>query len=276
MGTQYWLVRQVRDPNHYEAFRGQNTLLRQLGRPYADIGRVRVVAIHNNIAVTQVEFTCEDIMPGDAAIPFVERATPALRGKINFDPFRARPTESSPAGSSWRKTLTLMAGMGRKVYLNVGANQGVKAGDYFRAVRTYDSYKNDEVDNLSFKATYYDDSQVAAGTFPYSRLREFPRISLGEMVVLSVTPTSSTAMVTLALEDIHLGDGVELEEVTPETGEAEPQASPAAAGNRAASCAGSRPDRRGANPGGGSAASRHCLYGGAPGSACRRDLNHRV
>src|SRR5271169_3963177 len=39
LGSQYWLVRQVRDLNHYESFRGQGTLLRQLGRPYADIGR---------------------------------------------------------------------------------------------------------------------------------------------------------------------------------------------------------------------------------------------
>ncbi|MGA9206914.1 MAG: OmpA family protein [Terriglobales bacterium] len=225
VGSQYWLVRQVSDPNHYEDFRGQNTLLRQLGRPYADIGRVRVIAIHNNIAITQVEFNCEDVMPGDAAIPFAERPTPVLRGKINFDPF-APPNGKLTGKIVLGKDFDTMAGMGRKVYLNVGANQGVKAGDYFRAVRTYDSYRNDEVDNLSFKATYYDDSQVPAGKFPYSRLAEFPRISLGEMIVLNVTPTSSTAMVTLSLEDIHLGDGVELEEAAPETGEAEPQASP--------------------------------------------------
>jgi len=225
VGSQYWLVRQVRDINLYEAFRGQASLLRQLGRPYADIGRVRVVAIHNNIAITLVEFSCEDIMPGDAAIPFAERPTPALRGKANFDPFA--PANGKLTGKIvMTKDFDTMAGTGRKVYLNVGANQGVKAGDYFRAVRSYDSYRNDEVDNLSFKATYYDDNQVAAGTFPYSRLREFPRISLGEMIVLSVTPTSSTAMVTLALEEIHLGDGVELEEALPETGAAEPQASP--------------------------------------------------
>jgi outer membrane protein OmpA-like peptidoglycan-associated protein len=186
-----------------------------------------VVAIHNNIAVTQVEFNCEDIMPGDAAIPFVERSTPALRGKISFDPYA--PANGKLTGKIvMTKDFDTMAGMGRKVYLNVGANQGVKAGDYFRAVRTYDSYKNDEVDNLSFKATYYDDNQVAAGRFPYSRLHDFPRISLGEMLVLSVTPTSATAMVTLSLEEIHLGDGVELEEAPPETSvaEPEPQASP--------------------------------------------------
>ena len=225
VGSQYWLVRQVRDPNRYEAFRGQDALLRQLGRPYADVGRVRVVAVHNNIAITQVEFGCQDIMPGDAALPFAERPTPAYRAKINFDPFA--PANGKLTGKIvMAKDFDTLVGMGRKVYLNVGANQGVKVGDYFRAVRAYDSYANDAVDNLSFKASFYDDSQIPAGMFPYSRLREFPRISLGEMIVLSVTPTSSTAMVTLSLEDIHLGDGVEVEEVLPEIGVAEPVASP--------------------------------------------------
>jgi len=225
IGTQYSLVRQERDLNRYEAFRGQHALLGQVGRPYADVGRVRVVAIHNNIAITQVEFNCTDIMAGDAAIPFAERQIPSLRAKINFDRF-APPNGKLTAKIVMAKGFDTMVGMGQKVYLNVGANQGIKVGDYFRAVRTYDSYSRDEVDNLSFKASYYDDNQVPAGTFPHSRLREFPRISLGEMMVLSVTPTSSTAMITLSLQDIYIGDGVELETLPPEMGTAEPVASP--------------------------------------------------
>lgn len=227
VGAQYALVRRERDLDRYETFRGQNALLRQVGHPYADIGRVRVVAVHNNIAITQVEFNCTDIMDGDAAIPFVERQIPTLRSKTNFDRF-APPNGKLTGKIVLSKDFDTMAGMGRKVYLNVGSNQGVKPGDYFRAVRTYDSYKKDEVDYLSFKASYIDDNQVPAGRFPERRLREFPRISLGEMIVLSVTPTSSTAMVTLSLQDINMGDGVELEEALPETGQAEPQASPLA------------------------------------------------
>jgi len=224
IGALYALVRQERDLNRYEAFRGQHALLRQVGRPYSDVGRVRVVAIHNNIAITQVEFNCTDIMAGDTAIPFSERQIPPLRAKINFDRF-APPNGKITGKIVMSKGFDTMVGMGQKVYLNVGANQGVKAGDYFRAVRTYDSYAGDEVDNLSFKASYYDDNQVPGGVFPHTRLREFPRISLGEMIVLNATPTSSSAMITLSLEDIHVGDGVELEAL-PEMGVAEPVASP--------------------------------------------------
>jgi hypothetical protein len=33
---------------------------------------------------------------------------------------------------------------------------------------------------------------------------------VGEVVVIGVTPTTSTGMITFALEDVHTGDGVEL------------------------------------------------------------------
>jgi hypothetical protein len=225
IGAQYSILRQERDPNHYETFHGQMRMLRQLGRAYSDIGRVRVVAVRNNMAITQVEFNCTDIMEGDAAVAYTERPSPTLHTKINFDRF-ALPNGKLTGRIVLAKDFDDLLGMGRKVYLNVGANQGVKIGDYFRVVRTYNSYRDDDVDNLSFKASFYDDRQVPAGLFPYSRLHDLPRISLGEMIVLNVTPTSSTGMITLSLDEIHLGDSVELEETPAEASEAEPLASP--------------------------------------------------
>jgi hypothetical protein len=35
---------------------------------------------------------------------------------------------------------------------------------------------------------------------------------VGELVILGVTPTTSTGMIVFALEDVHPGDGVELDE----------------------------------------------------------------
>ena len=35
------------------------------------------------------------------------------------------------------KDFDSVVGTGQKVYLNVGSNQGVKVGDYFRATRNY-------------------------------------------------------------------------------------------------------------------------------------------
>ncbi|MBV8477826.1 MAG: hypothetical protein JOZ36_14280 [Acidobacteria bacterium] len=39
---------------------------------------------------------------------------------------------------------------------------------------------------------------------------KFPRRAVGEVVIIGVTPTTSTGMITFALEDVHTGDNVEL------------------------------------------------------------------
>ena len=113
-------------------------------------------------------------------------------------------------------------GNGAKVYLNVGSNQGVKTGDYFRAVRTYNTDLNDPVVSLSFKAGIAEDTQkkppsinptmFTKNSGPTIHVQDLPRRSVGEIVVLSTTPTTSTGMVVFATEDVHLGDGVELDQ----------------------------------------------------------------
>jgi hypothetical protein len=106
--------------------------------------------------------------------------------------------------------------------MNVGANQGVKAGDYFRAVRPYESDLQDSVDSLSFKASTAEDTQKELPSIepnlltrtkgPVIHVADLPRRALGEVVVISTTPTTATGMVVFALEDLHVGDNVEMDE----------------------------------------------------------------
>jgi hypothetical protein len=49
------------------------------------------------------------------------------------------------------------------------------------------------------------------GVVTPAKAKTLPLRNLGEMIVLSVTPTSSTAMITNSLESIEVGDWVELE-----------------------------------------------------------------
>jgi hypothetical protein len=113
-------------------------------------------------------------------------------------------------------------GTGHKVYLNVGANQGVKIGDYFRAVRSYEADLKDPVDSLSFRAAIAEDTQkktpsVDPNLFeprsngPVIHVRDLPRRSVGEIVILGVTNTTATGMIVFAMEDVHAGDNVELD-----------------------------------------------------------------
>ena len=47
---------------------------------------------------------------------------------------------------------------------------------------------------------------------PNIHVADLPRRAVGEIVIISTTPTTSTGMIVFALEDVHVGDAVELDE----------------------------------------------------------------
>ncbi|HXE89530.1 MAG TPA: OmpA family protein [Terriglobales bacterium] len=213
-GQQFKILRRLRDPNRWEPYRGQKRELGAVGDVYAEMGRVRIIGTRDRIGIGFVEFSCDAMIPGDLAIPWVERPIPQYQYRAPFNRF-APPNGLLTGRIVGAKDFDTVVGTGQKVYLNVGANQGVKVGDYFRAVRNYDFASLEAIDSLSYKASIPDDAQKHAPKYPRGRLKEFPRRSLGEMMVLNVTPTSATAMLTYAIEDVQVGDHVELMEPVP-------------------------------------------------------------
>jgi hypothetical protein len=222
-GAEYEIVRALRDINEYEMFPGQRKLLKETGQPYMEVGRVRVIDTRSKTAVAQIEYSCDPINPGDTAIPFAEKPMVSFHAPLRFDRFQ--PTGSKVSGRIvMGKDFDSVVGTGQKVYLNVGSNQGVKVGDYFRATRNYTEALRDPVDSLSFKAAISEDTQkkqpsVDSNMFtrtngPVLHMRDLPRRAVGEIVVIGTTATTSTGMIVFAMEDVHAGDGVELDEQT--------------------------------------------------------------
>jgi hypothetical protein len=222
-GAEYTIVRELQDPNQYEVFPGQHAAVAAAGQPYAEVGRVRVIDTRNKTAVAQVEFACDTITIGDTAIPFAEKPAIAFHAPLRFDRF-APPSGKLSGRIVLAKDFDLELGTGMKVYLNVGSSQGVKVGDYFRAVRSYAADLSDPVDSLSFRASTTEDTQkrqprvepslmnMTYGKGPVIRVRDLPQRAVGEVVVIGITPTAATGMIVFALEDVHVGDGVELDE----------------------------------------------------------------
>jgi hypothetical protein len=220
-GQLYSVVRELRDVNEYETYPGQRKVLAATGRPYAEIGRVRVVDTRSHSAIGQVEFSCDPINPGDVVVPFVEKPRVTFRVPEHFDRFA--PANGKLSGRVvLGKDFDTELGTGMKLYINVGSNQGVKVGDYFRVVRSYTASLHDPADKLSFDAQTSEDTQKRPPTFEANRfdrskgpnihVADLPRRAVGEVVVLNVTPTASSAMVVFALEDVYAGDNVELDE----------------------------------------------------------------
>lgn len=225
-GARYTIVRELQDPNKHEMFAGQHAAIAASGQPYAEVGRVRVIDTRNRTAVAQVEFACDTITVGDTAIPFAEKPTISFHPPLRFDRF-APPKGKATGRIILAKDFDSVLGTGMKVYMNVGSSQGVKIGDYFRAVRSYTADLKDPVDTLSFRASKTEDTQkrpariepslmdMDYGKGPVIRVRDLPQRAVGEVVVIGVTPTTATGMIVFALEDVHVGDNVELDDQQP-------------------------------------------------------------
>ena len=213
-GTLLNVVRHLRDPNREQVFMGQNRDIAAVGEPYADQGRVKVVATRGNITIAEVELACSAISPGDLVMAYAERPIPAYHRDVPWDRF-ALPNGKTMGRILMSKDFDLLLGAGRKGYLNVGSDQGVNVGDYFRVVRDYDTHKADKAEAISYKAPRREEDQKNPPVFPLSRYGELPRRSLGEAIVLSVSPRSSTVMVTFSLEEINVGDYVEMMDPIP-------------------------------------------------------------
>jgi hypothetical protein len=221
VGQKYTIVRELRDPNEYELFAGQHAMLKSMGQPYSELARVRIIDTRSKMAIAQIEMSCDPVNPGDYVIPFVEKPAISFHPPLRFDRFR--PSNGQLTGRiAMAKDFDAEIGPGDKVYLNVGSNQGVKPGDYFRAVRTYEADLHDPVDSLSFKASTNEDTQKKQAVIdpnflnrtggPEIHVRDLPRRAVGEVVVISTTPTTATGMVVFAMESVHLGDNVEIDQ----------------------------------------------------------------
>ena len=158
-GAEYEVIRALRDVNEYEMFPGQQKLLKETGQPYEEVGRVKVIDTRSKTAIAQIEYACDGVNPGDTTIPFAEKQTrhlPRVRSALTA----SCPPASKVSGRIvMGKDFDSQLGTGQKVYINVGSNQGVKIGDYFRAVRSYEADLKDPVDSLSFKAAIAEDTQ---------------------------------------------------------------------------------------------------------------------
>jgi hypothetical protein len=209
-GQRFTVLRELRDPNQYEPYKGQRREVSEAGQPYAQLGRIKVLALRGSHAVAAVEFACQPMTTGDFLVPFQEHAPVSYKQDTIIEKYPSGPGKLG-ARIIMSNEFDFLVARGMKVFINAGSDKGVKVGDYFRAVRGYDPDKIDPVESLSYKSPVADDTQMHPGKVTREEAKTLPVRNLGEMIVLSVTPTSATAMITRAWESIEVGDHVELE-----------------------------------------------------------------
>jgi hypothetical protein len=209
-GQKVSIVRRAKDPNLYQIYDQQVKEIKQAGTLFYDMAQATVSFVQGNTAVAHVDFSCDAIVPGDLVVPFQERPLAAFHPRpYDFKHFVALKG-ATKGRIILSKDFDIYLGEGKKFYVNIGSNQGLKPGDYLRVVRGYALNDYDPADRESLASLDYEDDQLNEPRTQPKRFAEIPVRSLGEAVVLTTTPTTATAMVTYSVEDIRIGDRFEV------------------------------------------------------------------
>jgi hypothetical protein len=213
VGDEFSVVRPEVDPIDVQWTKWQYQILRKMGTVWADEGRVKVVVVEPNTSIAQVSDSCSYLQRGDIILPFAERTPPPLKSEANFDRF-APPSGKAQAMIIEGKNFQQELGTNDILYVNLGTNQGVRVGDYFRVFR-YTGTQHELVYQTPRFA--FDVEGEWGPTFGFGSApskwdwKNTPREVLGEGIVLRTGPNSSTVLLTLTLREVYTGDYVEIE-----------------------------------------------------------------
>ncbi|MBI2817413.1 MAG: hypothetical protein HYX72_10785 [Acidobacteria bacterium] len=209
-GGHYMVLRAVKDLNPTEPYPGQRKLVAQMGTMYAEIARIQINIVHKGSSTAEILHACEPVLAGDIAVPLSAHVVPRYREARITDRFA--PSSGKAQGViAAIKGFREAAGGGEVVYVNVGAKENLKPGDYLRIFRSQQSPSQYNV-------------RAGVGNYPTDvmgvqmgrrltrqELDSLPRTVLGEVMILSVQETSSTGIVTYSWEDLFPGDQLEIE-----------------------------------------------------------------
>ena len=213
VGDEFSIVRPVEDHLKTQWTQWQFDILRQMGTLWADEGRVKIVELQNKTSVAVVEHQCDLIQRGDIALPFAPRPDLTLKPLGQFDRF-APPDGKSMAMIITGKNFRNELGNNDIVYVNLGAAQGVQAGQYFRIFRYTGTHHETayQTPRYAFDLQYAPPAQYGFGAVSQSfNWSNTPREVLGEGIVLRTGPNASTVLITFGTHEIYSGDYVEIE-----------------------------------------------------------------
>ena len=188
VGAEYSVIRPARELFLTRHYQGQGWDLHKLGKPYEDVGQIKVTHVNPEGAVAMVTFSCGSIVPGDTLVPFQPRAIPEFTVSKPLDHFM--PLDSNKKHGRITASHNNFGYLGAEtvVYLNLGENEGAKPGQRFRIYKL-----------------------LAPHTTGFLTSERTPPETIGEAVVISVRSKSCVAMVVSSYREISAGDHVEAE-----------------------------------------------------------------
>lgn len=211
-----------------------------LGVYVRELGQLRVIEVKERVSVAIVEVSCEMMLNGDLLQPTPQRLSPPERSEVALNRF-ADPSGKQTGRIVLARDAREMVSRSQIVFIDLGAEDNIKAGDYLTIYRpagtgNLDGIENEEISPAT--SSGFESDRYAGGKYsiqsqrtkdypntPGLYIREdpvtthevkrhrppVPRKVVGEMVVLSVQTRTATAIITRVAQEVHTGDYVELQ-----------------------------------------------------------------
>jgi hypothetical protein len=210
-----------------------------LGVYVQELGQLRVTNVKERVSVALITTSCETVLLGDLLRPVNNRLAPLQRAEANLDRF-ADPSGKQRGRIVMARDARELVSRDQIVYIDLGAEDNVKAGDYLTIYRPLgtgnvtqmeneeiavgvnrdfgsERYSGGRFSNQSQRAKEYTNTpgiffkEEPLTTREIRRRRPpMPRKIVGEMVILSVQTRTATAIITRVAQEVHTGDFVEL------------------------------------------------------------------
>lgn len=211
-----------------------------LGVYMLELGQLRVVNVKERVSVAVITYSCETVLLGDLLRQPNNRVAPLERPEVTLDRF-ADPTGKQRGRIIMARDLREAPTRNEIVYIDLGAEDNVKAGDYLTIYRPAGtgnlvSVENEEIavarnsgfgserysggkfssqsqrtkDYSNTKGVFFKDEPVTTREIKRHR-PPVPRKIVGEMVILNVQTRTATAIITRVAQEVHTGDFVEVQ-----------------------------------------------------------------
>jgi hypothetical protein len=199
-----------------------------------EVGLIEIIDVRKEVSVAKITMACDNVLLGDLLKVREDRVVPVKRPDEVMDRF-AEPNGKSVGRIVMARDGQESVSKDQIVYIDLGAEDNIKTGDYFTVYRRLGKkeifpFTNNETINAKDygnESFHYRGGQFSnqtprtggeSGTGSVvttdkaksgrpSNLRKV----VGEVVILSVKERTATAVITRVIQEIHPGDFVELQ-----------------------------------------------------------------
>lgn len=206
----------------------------RLGFYVQEVGSVEIVRVRQDVSIARVKTSCDSFLLGDLLQPMESRVVPMSKERPALDIF-AEPNGKSVGRIVMGRDAREVFGRDQIVYIDLGAEDNVKVGDYLTVFRPLgkggplnvhqdetlsasdsdygsQTYKGSPFSNMSpRKAGNTAEGKVVTTSNAKTRRPAGLRKVVGDMIILSVKEKTATALIIRNAQEIHNGDYVEIQ-----------------------------------------------------------------